>query len=244
MEVVDGNWILLGPDWNDASCLHEVFEAEKLIEEIGFLPLFHNEIDGFSLEERTCPEYWWSDDPERDAWAWRAVITRKHSILYGKLFDKKAGFVSKAWIPDFANYRREGYDFDALYDDGKAPIKNKKIMDLFMDDHEGKFYMSNVLKATAGFGKDGLKGFDGAIANLMMQTYLCNSDFRKRVNKNGQEFGWDVAEYSTPESIWGREYVTSAYSRTPEESFERIAAQIKKHFPDATDAQIKKVLKR
>lgn len=30
-----------------------------------------------------------------------------------------------------------------------------------------------------GFGKDGERGFDGDITNLMIQTYLCNCDFKK-----------------------------------------------------------------
>lgn len=244
MEVIDGGWTLFGPDWEDPGCLHSVCEAEMLIDEIGFLPLFHNEIDGFSLEERTDPKFWWSDNPKRDPWEWRAVIARGHEVMYGKVFNKKAGFVSKAWIPYFANFRRDGYDFDALYDDGKAPFRNKQIMDCFMEANEGKMIMSNELKTLAGFGKGGLKGYDGAVAGLMMQTYLCNSDFRKRVNKAGKEFGWDVAQYATPESIWGREFVASAYFETPEQSYERIAQQIKKHFPKATDKQIKKVLKR
>ena len=29
------------------------------------------------------------------------------------------------------NYRRDGYDFDALWDDEKASRRQKKIMDLF-----------------------------------------------------------------------------------------------------------------
>ena len=80
---------------------------------------------------------------------------------------------------------RDGYDFDALYDDGKAPNKHKKIMVNFMEDNADSEIYSNELKKQAGFGKDGEKGFDGAITNLMMQTYLCNCDFKKRVNKRG-----------------------------------------------------------
>jgi len=30
-----------------------------------------------------------------DPWMWRAVIARRHDIVYGKFFDKKAGFISK-----------------------------------------------------------------------------------------------------------------------------------------------------
>ena len=46
----------------------------------------------------------------------------------------------------------------------------------FMEDNADSEIYSNELKKQAGFGKDGEKGFDGAITNLMMQTYLCNCD--------------------------------------------------------------------
>ena len=186
-----GEWIMHGMNWDNPDCIHSVDEAIKYINEFGFLPLFKNDIDGFSLEERTVPEYWWSDNPVVDPWMWRAIIARRHDIVYGKFFDKKAGFISKKWLPVFANYRRDGYDFDALYDDGKAPNKHKKIMVNFMEDNADSEIYSNELKKQAGFGKDGEKGFDGAITNLMMQTYLCNCDFKKRVNKRGIEYGWD-----------------------------------------------------
>lgn len=77
---------------------------------------------------------------------WRAIIARRHDIVYGKFFDKKAGFISKKWLPVFANYRRDGYDFDALYDDGKAPNKHKKIMVNFMEDNADSEIYSNELK--------------------------------------------------------------------------------------------------
>ena len=93
-----GEWIMHGMKWDNPDCIHSVDEAIKYINEIGFLPLFKNEIDGFSLEERTVPEYWWSDDPEIDPWMWRAIIARRHDIVYGKFFDKKAGFISKKWL--------------------------------------------------------------------------------------------------------------------------------------------------
>ena len=106
-----GEWIMHGMKWDNPNCIHSVDEAIKYINEFGFLPLFKNDIDGFSLEERTVPEYWWSDNPEIDPWMWRAIIARQHDIVYGKFFDKKAGFISKKWLPVFANYRRDGYDY-------------------------------------------------------------------------------------------------------------------------------------
>ena len=73
-----GEWIMHGMKWDNPDCIHSVDEAIKYINEFGFLPLFKNDIDGFSLEERTVPEYWWSDNPEIDPWMWRAIIARQH----------------------------------------------------------------------------------------------------------------------------------------------------------------------
>lgn len=237
-----GEWIIYGVDWDDPECIHTVDEAIAYINSIGFLPLFRNDIPGFSLEERTAAEFWWSGDLERDPWEWREIIARRGELAYGKFFGKKAGFISKEWLPYFVNYRRDGYNFDALWDDEKASLKQKKIMDLFNDEaSEGEFY-SNDLKKKAGFGKEGDKGFDGVITGLQMQTYLCVSDFRQKKNKKGEAYGWPIAIYSTPEHIFGYEMVTSAYTESATESGERITKHIRKEYPIATDSQIRKLL--
>ena len=56
---------------------------------------------------------------------------RSGKVAYGKFFNKKAGFISLEWFPWFANFRRDGYDFDARWEDGLAGYRNKKIMDIF-----------------------------------------------------------------------------------------------------------------
>ena len=235
-----GEWIMYGVDWDDPECLHTVEDAEKYIEEVGFLPLFKNEIPGFSLEERTVPGYWWCDDPEVDPWIWRQIIAKRGKIAYGKFFDKKAGFISMKWLPYFANYRRDGYDFDALYEDGKASRRQKKIMDLFEENDE---LYSNEIKSMAGFGKGGEKGFDGTVTDLQMKTYLTVRDFRQRKNKKGEAYGWPIAVYSTPECMYGYDLVRSKYSEEPADSREAIAEHIRDVYPIATDKQINKMIK-
>ena len=161
----------------------------------GFLPLFRNGIDGFSAEERTCPTDWWSGDAARDPWEWRQTIARSGRVAYGKFFGKKAGFISKAWFPDFANWRRDGYDFDSRWDDGLATARQKKIMDQFT---EADALLSYELKVRAGFGKGGEKNFEGTVTDLQMSSYLIIRDFRQKLNKKGQPYGWPRAEYTTP----------------------------------------------
>ena len=230
----------VGPD--DPGCIHTVDEATAYINEVGFLPLFKNDILGFSLEEHTVPEYWWCEDPDRDPWIWREIIAGSGEVAYGKFFDNKAGFISREWLPYFANFRRDGYDFDALWDDGKASIRQKKIMDLYMDDNSDAEYFSYELKKNAGFGKNKEKGFDGVLTNLQMQTYLCIRDFRRRRNKKGGEYGWSIAVLSRPEHLWGYGHVTSAYREEPAESAKRIAEHVTGIYPAAGKKQIRRVL--
>lgn len=238
-----GTWIMYGVEPNDPECIHTVDEAIKYINEVGFLPLFRNGIPGFSLEERTIAEYWWSGNAEVDPWEWRAIIARSGEVAYGKFFDGKAGFISREWLPFFANLRRDGYDFDALWEDGKASRRQKKIMDLFAEDNADSEIYSNEIKRDAGFGKGGEKGFDGTLTSLQHEMYLCVRDFRQKRNKKGEEYGWAIAVYSTPEHIFGYDLVSSAYREKPEESAGKIANHIRDVYPIASEAQIAKLLK-
>lgn len=242
MITENGKWTVCGIPWDDPKCLHSAKEAIELINNVGFMPFFTDVIPGFSLEEYTEPKYWWSDVPERDPWEWRETIARSTEVAYGKFFGGKAGFISRKWLPYFVNYRRDGYDFDALWDDEKASLRQKKIMDNFMNKNSEMEIFTNELKQIAGFGKGGEKGFDGVMTLLQMQTYLCVRDFRQRRNKKGEKYGWAIAIYSTPEHIWGKEYITDAYSEEPEKSGKRIIDHMKKLYPSADDKQINHLL--
>lgn len=237
-----GTWVMHGVAEDDPECIHTVEEAIEYINKVGFLPLFKNDIPGFSLEERTVPQHWWSENPERDPWEWREIIAGSGQVAYGKFFDKKAGFISKEWLPYFVNYRRDGYDFDALWDDEKASIRQKKIMDLFAEENDDAELYSYEVKQNAGFGKKGEKNFEGTMTELEMKLYLCIRDFRKRKNKKGENYGWAIAVYSTPEHLFGYDYVTCAYSETPKESWEKIVAHMNDIYPIATEAQIRRVI--
>lgn len=235
-----GEWIMQGMDWDDPYRIRSWQELINWINEVGFLPLFKNEIDGFSAEEHVSPLFWWTGDPEQDPWIWRELIARSGQVAYGKFFNKKAGFISKEWFPYFANYRRDGYDFDARWDDELASLRSKKLMDPF-EVHEE--LPSHELKKLAGYGKDGEKNFDGEVCALQMQTYLVIKEFRRKKNKRGEEYGMAASVYCKPEQLWGRERIVSAYDEESAVSGERIFAQIKKHFPNASEEQIRRVLK-
>ena len=64
-----------------------------------------------------------------DPWIWRTVAAGSGEVAYGKLFDNKAGFVSLEWLPVFANWRRDGYDFDARWDDGVVVLSHGDVFE-------------------------------------------------------------------------------------------------------------------
>ena len=192
------------------------------------------------MEEHTPAEDWWAGSPATDPWAWRQVLAPCEGVAYGKFFDKKAGFVSREWFPCFANARRDGYDFDAAWDDELVQRRYKAIMDVFED---GGMFPGFELKPKAGFGKEGYKNFDGCITQLQMQTYLIIRKFERRRNKRGQSYGMAVSYYQKPEELWGYAHVTSAYKEEPELSAERIFTRARELFPEGSDAAIRKILK-
>jgi len=239
MAIENGAWIMRGLDWDDPSRVQTWEELIDYIEEVGFLPLFKNEVHGFSVEENTWDQGWWTDDPEQDPWEWRKLIARSGRVAYGKFFDKKAGFISKAWFPHFANYRRDGYDFDSRWDEELASMRSKRIMDQFESRDE---ISSFELKRLAGFGKEGLKNFEGTVTDLQMQGYLLIRDFRRKVNKRGLPYGWPISIYTMPETLWGYDHIASAYHLEPAASRELIRQKVRENFPDAEDLELDVVL--
>jgi len=226
---------------NDPARLKSPDEVITFVEKVGFLPLFSTGIPGFSLEEHVPAFDWWTDDQARDPWIWRMLIAEDENIAYGKFFDRKAGFVSRKWFPAFANYRRDGYDYEGLYEDGKMKGRAKQILDVLQLDENaiGLEMMSGQLRKMAGIEK----GFDNILIDLQMQSFLLISRFQQKRNKRGEEYGWHLPSFMTPETKWGYDYVNSADEK-PDVSWERIVNQIRKHYPAVEENVIRKLMRR
>ncbi|MCR5649723.1 MAG: hypothetical protein K6F86_00905 [Lachnospiraceae bacterium] len=217
-------------------------ELISLIDDAGFVPFFANEVEGFSLEEHIADGCWYDDANENfwPAWEWKGPVIRKMKCAYGKFLRNKAMYISPKWFSDFANYRRDGYDFDARYEDGLVSFYDKELYELL---DVNAPVMSKQLKQTGGYGKNGKKGFDTMITRLQKQCYVITSDFRYAVDKSGNRYGWGIAEYSTPEKFMGKKFTNTVYMRTPSESYASIVKHLKKILPEAEEDQIIRILK-
>lgn len=245
------DWTMRGLDPDDPRRLRSAADLTAWVRMIGFVPFFAGDIPGFSVEEHTASNAWWTGDPATDPWEWREIVAAEHAVAYGKLFDGKAGFISLEWLPRFANARRNGWDFDGKWQNGDASHRERAIMVHFVDPESedapvftGASIPSTELKRMAGFGKGGEKNFPGILTALQMQLYLVIGGFRRRKNRRGDEFGMPVSVIMTPESIWGYDTVTAAYDESPADSWRQIFEHARALAPGADEDDIVRLIGR
>ena len=215
---------------------HYVFrtkeDVEEAIKEIGFLPLFANSIPGFSVEEHTPKDLWFTEEP--GPWEWKGPIITESHCAYGKFFRNKAVFISRSWFSDFANVRRDGYDYDSRVDEGLAPHNEQYLYDLIAG---RRSILSKEAKIAGGYVKprtnskdvwEPRKGFDTLITKLQMECYIITCNFEYEMDKNGNFYGWGLARYTTPEIWLGKRFKDNVYKRTPEESYQKIVKHLRK----------------
>lgn len=221
---------------NDFPCVGSVVEMMELIDDIGFLPLLDSGIYGYSAEEIVDDDCRYVVFPDGGwdwpLWKWKGQIVTEMPCLYGKFFNKKAGFISKEWWADFCNYRRSKYPHPQ--DDS---IEGTILDTLRMTGS----LITRELRAACGFNGKGMRSkFDGYVTRLEMATYIVTEDFVYPRDKHNREYGWGWSLLNTPEALYGKDACRCEYP--PEESFRRIVGQFKKLLPEASDKQILKLI--
>ncbi|MBR0163183.1 MAG: hypothetical protein IJQ12_00750 [Lachnospiraceae bacterium] len=207
------------------------------VKRFGILPYFENSLSGFSIEEHCAPSAWFSG--VEGVWEWKGPVIKEAKCAYGKFFEKKAAFVSREWFLDLANYRRDGYDYDARYEDGLAAYRDKELYDLI---EKNAPMLSKELKRIGNYKKGGKKGFDTIVNRLQFQGYVIIDDFVYMTDRLGNEYGWGVAKYTTPETFFGKSFAGKVYRRTPEASYERLFKHLKELLPRESEDAIRRFL--
>ena len=193
--------------------LRSASDLEEAVHRLGILPFFRNGIPGYSVEDK--------------------------SIAYGKFFERKAAFVDARLFPDLANYRRDGYDFDARYDDGLANRKDKTLYDLIVANEPVD---TRSLKRKGDYRKGGSTGFDTSIVRLQMQAYVLITDFVYAVSKGGMPYGWGISRYATPEQWFGQPFTDAVYACSPQESRHRLESHLRELFPSEPGERLSRFL--
>lgn len=209
-------------------------DLEKLVLQVGFLPYFAGSIKGFSVEELTSPSLLWElkDGP----WSWKGEIVRRWNCAYGKFSRRKAAYISLDLFPHYLNYRRYIYthynkstDYDtdsrllALIKENESLLSRelKKLAGLTRPRTSG---LSPLEKITGGKRPAADAGFDPAMARLQMGGQVVIADFEYDTDNKGNQRGWGIARYTTPEALYGDNIASAGCE--PFESYDIIYERI------------------
>jgi len=217
----------------------DIYSAAGLmayIQEVGFLSLLSCGVYGFSAEEVVSDDCRYVVFPDGGwdwpLWKWKGTVVTEGNCVYGKFFDKKAGFISREWWPDFYNYRRSKHPMPA-----EGSIEEAILLTL---QQQGSL-ITRELRTACGFDGPKMRSkFDGYVTRLQIGCYIVTEDFVYPTDKKGREYGWGWSLLTTPEMLFGR--VACMTDNTPEESYRRLTEHFRKILPSATDKQIQKLI--
>jgi len=184
------------------------------------------------------PVRWYTGDPALDPneWIGRAMAAR---VAYGKLFFKKSGFITEAWLPYFLAVRRGGTSFDRRYERGEISHAAKRIYEVLRT-HD-KLVVEDV-KQLANFTREEKSAFDRGLTELQMRLFISPCGRRYKVSKTGEEYGMASTIFCLTEHFCGEAAMAQAASIDPTEAAQKISAQVKVLNPQATDKNIGKFI--
>jgi hypothetical protein len=209
-------------------------EFTSIVENLGFMTLSNNCIDYTNLSDLTMEEQWHTNLPT-DPWQWRVNIEVDHKAAYGKLFDKKPGFISLEWYPIFLAARRKGRSFSEIYSEGLISNMAKQIYDLFK---YHKTLAVHEIKSLGGFSKELNSKYENAMCELQMWMFITVSGMKQKISAKGEPYGWPSTAYSTVETWAGDQLIEQAYGLNPEDAMDEIIMRVQDITPNA---ELKKI---
>ena len=212
----------------------------EAIKAYGIIPFFENTIPGYSIEELTPSNLWFTDE-NLGPWDWKVDVVQSGEIVYGKfLCGGKSAFATPEWYAHLRNWRRSQEKYNPT-------AEGRKVLRLI--DKEG----SCVSRQVRELLKVKKSKSDSILASLMNGTRLIIGDIQRVYRGPNLEYkGWQTASYCAPESIFerpGEDFgpwhiggCTLKCGCSPEESYAKLKNHIKELFPEATEKQITKIL--
>ena len=77
----------------------------QAIKEIGIIPFSKNSIPGWSIQEITDPDFWFTTSDQLGPWDWKVEAVRE-GIVYGKFVGRKSAFATEECYRHLMNWRR------------------------------------------------------------------------------------------------------------------------------------------
>lgn len=210
----------------------------SLIKEYQLIPFFVNPIPGYSVEEHTPPDLWFTED-NLGPWDWKIECVRSGDIAYGKfLFGGKAAFATVDVYREIMNWRRSLPKY-------KPTPDQQKVLDYL--EEQGSITVPEVRKLM-GVTKSAA---DALLARIQMQSRIITGDITRVYRGMDLKYsGWQRSSFCTPEALFeeldfpfpGFQPRTLRSSLAPDESLEFLKETIRKVCGDVPDKVLMKML--
>ena len=200
------------------------------IRHFGIIPFFKGKIPGWSIEELTDPDCWFTSSEELGPWDWKIEAVREGDIAYGKFLGGKAAFSTVEYYRHLMNWRRciPKYRI-CLREKYTARTRSEQLLKFLspaaleiIQLHQA-CEMSEIREALSGavtpavlkkmgkYYKANLSPTvkksvaDFIVQYLEMGTWCVIGDF-KRVYKgpNMEYHGWQRSSHTTPDLLFGQ----------------------------------------
>lgn len=224
-----------------------VSSAEAMLDtilELGIVPFFENVIPGYSIEEMTPAENWFDtqENLSYTPWDWKIPCVQSGDVAYGKfLLGGKAAFATVEWYRELRNYRQSLPKYQ--------PDEAQRQVLAYLEQN-GSIGIKEV-RGLLGVKKGAA---DALITRLMMQCRVITGDITRVYRGPDLHYnGWQFSSFCRPEDLFettaqpffaGFETASRSLqvSHSPAESYQRLVTKIRSLNPEATDAQIAKLL--
>lgn len=210
----------------------------KLIREYRIIPFFENPIPGYSIQEHTPDESWFTSE-NLGPWDWKIECIRCGGIAYGKfLWGGKAAFATIETFRELINWRR------SLPKYAPTPDQQRIL------DHIAQYGAISVPEVRKMFGIT-KSAADSLLAKLQMQTRIVTGDISRIYRGADLSYsGWQRCSFCTPESIFeGMELPIPGYvapslksDLTPEESLEFLKETVRRTCGEVPDKILMRML--
>ena len=111
-----------------------VYSPESMInaiKEIGIIPFSKNTVPGWSIQEITDPDFWFTTSDQLGPWDWKVEAVRE-GIVYGKFISRKSAFATVEFYRHLMNWRRSLPKYQIPVGGRfKAKTLDDKLMQLF-----------------------------------------------------------------------------------------------------------------
>jgi len=209
-----------------------------LIREFRIVPFFRNPVAGYSVEEHTPPESWFTEE-NLGPWDWKIDCVQSGDVAYGKfLWGGKAAFATVDAYREIINWRRAQPKY-------RPTPEQQKILDY--TEERGSVSVPEV-RRLLGVTKSVA---DSLLAKLQLQTRLITGDIARVYRGPDLTYsGWQRSSFCTPESLFedmdfpfpGFKPRTLKSSLTPAESWDYLKECIQAVCGEIPDKVLSKML--